>query len=245
MKIIKNKNSFTITGFKKTRSYDYKHYTRNDADGPRTYNVDGNKVPSVTTILSGTQSEEKKQALDKWRDRIGHQEAQRITTQAATRGTEMHYVLEQYMNGVGYLNLRKKGHLPRMMAHTIVNNLGDLSEVYGTEVNLAYDDRWAGSADLICCYKDRPTIGDFKQSNKPKRKEWIEDYFYQIGAYSLAHKKQYGSIEQGVVLICTKDLYFQEFFMDKKMLKKYEDLWLKRVDHYPSRSEEHSSDSPF
>jgi len=232
MKIIKNQNSFTITGFKKTRPYNYNHYTRNDNDGPRTYNVEDKKVPSVTTILSGTQSEEKKQALEAWRNRIGHEEAARITNQAATRGTEMHYVLEQYMNGVGYLNLRKDGHLPRIMAHNIVNNLQDLSEVYGTEVSLAYDDRWAGSADLICQYKDKPTIGDFKQSNKPKKKEWIEDYFYQIGAYSLAHKKQYGDIEQGVILVCTKDLLFQEFFMDKSKLNEYEERWLERVDKF-------------
>ena len=232
MRITRTDSNFTIDGFKINNKYSYGQYTRNDNDGPRTYNVEDKKVPSVTAILSATQSEEKKQALASWRNRVGHKEAARITNQAATRGTEMHYVLEQYMNGVGYLNLRKDGHLPRMMAHTIVDNLQDLSEVYGTEVSLAYDDRWAGSADLICQYKDRPTIGDFKQSNKPKRKEWIEDYFYQIGAYSLAHKKQYGDIEQGVILVCTKDLYFQEFFMDKNMLKKYEDLWLKKVDHY-------------
>ena len=232
MKLIKNKNSFTVTGFKKTYPYQYKKYTRNDNDGPRTYNIEDKKVPSVTTILSGTQSKEKRKALDTWRNRIGHEEAARITTQAATRGTEMHYVLEQYMNGVGYLNLRKDGHLPRIMAHTIVKNLQDLSEVYGTEVNLAYEDRWAGSADLICNYKDKPTIGDFKQSNKPKREEWIEDYFYQIGAYSLAHKKQYGDIEQGVILVCTKDLLFQEFFMDKSKLNEYEERWLERVDKY-------------
>ena len=232
MKIIKNENSFTITGFKKTRPYDYKHYTRNDNDGPRTYNVEGNKVPSVTTILSATQSEEKRQALNQWRNRIGHQEAKRITNQAATRGTEMHYVLEQYMNGVGYLNLRKNGHLPRMMAHTIVNNLGDLSEVYGTEVSLAFKDKWAGSADLICKYDTKPTIADFKQANRPKREEWIEDYFYQIAAYSLAHKEQYGDIDQGIILVCTKDLLFQKFVMDKSMLKKYESLWLERVDKF-------------
>tara|TARA_R100000963_G_C4643825_1_gene107617 strand:+ start:1843 stop:2559 length:717 start_codon:yes stop_codon:yes gene_type:complete len=232
MKLIKNESSFTITGFKRTHPYQYKEYTRNDNDGPRTYNIKDKKVPSVTTILSGTQSEEKRKALGDWRDRIGHEEAARITTQAATRGTEMHYVLEQYMNGVGYLNLRKDGHLPRIMAHTIIKNLQDLSEVYGTEVNLAYEDRWAGSADLICNYKDKPTIGDFKQSNKPKREEWIEDYFYQIGAYSLAHKKQYGDIEQGVILVCTKDLLFQEFFMNKSKLNEYEERWLERVDKY-------------
>ena len=232
MKIIRNENSFTITGFKKKRAYDYKKYTRNDNDGPRTYNVDNNKVPSVTSILSATQSEEKKESLNKWRQRIGYAEATRITNQAATRGTEMHYVLEQYMNGIAYLNLRKNGHLPRMMAHTIVNNLDDLSEVYGTEVSLAYEDQWAGSTDLVCKYDEKTTIADFKQSNKPERKEWIEDYFLQIAAYSLAHKKQYGDIQQGAILICTKDLLFQKFIMDKNMLKMYEDLWLERVDKF-------------
>ena len=232
MKLIKNQSSFTVTGFKRTYPYDYKNYTRNDNDGPRTYNVKDKKVPSVTTILSGTQSEDKRKSLEAWRNRVGHDQAARITTQAATRGTEMHYVLEQYMNGVGYLNLGKDGYLPRIMAHTIIKNLNDLSEVYGTEINLAYGDRWAGSTDLVCNYKDKPTIGDFKQSNKPKREEWIEDYYYQIAAYSLAHKKQYGDIEQGVILVCTKDLLFQEFIMDKNKLNEYEERWLERVDKF-------------
>jgi hypothetical protein len=232
MKLTRNNTSFTVSGFKKTYPYQYKNYTRNDNDGPRTYNVEDKKVPSVTTILSATQSSEKKRILENWRNRVGHEEAARITTQAATRGTEMHFVLEQYMNGVGYLNLGEDGSLPRMMAHTIINNLQNLSEVYGTEINLAYEDRWAGSTDLVCNYNGMPTIGDFKQSNKPKREEWIEDYYYQIAAYSLAHKHQYGEIEQGAIFVCTKNLLFQEFIMDKSMLNEYEERWLERVDKY-------------
>ena len=231
MKIIRNDSSFTITDFKLNQIYNYNQLTRNDGE-IRTYNVKDKKVPSVTTILSGTQSKEKQQSLDRWRERVGYVEASRITAQAAKRGTEMHYVLEQYMKGQGYLNLGSEGSLPRMMAHTIVENLGKLSEVYGTEVNLAYEDKWAGSTDLVCVYDGKPTIADFKQSNKPKREEWIEDYFYQIAAYSLAHKKQYGKILQGLILICTKDLVFQQFLMNEVMLDEYEKKWMNRVEKY-------------
>lgn len=136
------------------------------------------------------------------------------------------------MNGQGYFNLSKDGSLPRMMAHTIIENLQDLSRVYGTEVSLAYKDQWAGSSDLICEYANKPTIADFKQSNKPKREEWIEDYFYQIGAYSLAHKLQYGDIRQGLILICTKDLVFQKYVMSETMLKEYEDKWLEKMQDF-------------
>ena len=236
MRIKRTDSSFTIDGFTINNKYHYGQYTRNDNDGPRTYNVEDKKVPSVTTILSATQSSEKRRTLENWRNRVGHEEAARITTQAATRGTEMHFVLEQYMNGVGYLNLGEDGSLPRMMAHTIINNLQNLSEVYGTEINLAYEDRWAGSTDLVCNYNGMPTIGDFKQSNKPKREEWIEDYYYQIAAYSLAHKKQYGEIVQGMILVCTKDLLFQRFMMNEEMLAEYEDKWFARVADYYERS---------
>ena len=232
MKLTRNDTSFTVSGFRKTYPYQYKSYTRNDNDGPRTYNVKDKKVPSVTTILSATQSPEKKRTLENWRNRIGHEEAARITNQAATRGTEMHYVLEQYMKGQGYLNLSKKGSQPRMMAHQIVENLDKLSEVYGTEVGLAYEDQWAGSTDLVCVYDGKPTIADFKQSNKPKREEWIEDYYYQIAAYSLAHKKQYGEIVQGMILVCTKDLLFQRFMMNQDLLSEYEEKWFARVEDY-------------
>ena len=234
MRLIRENNKFYITDLKLEKKYEYKKYTRDNDLGTRHYNVGDIKIPSVTTILSATQSADKKAGLDRWRERVGYAEAERITTEAATRGTEMHYVLENYIDGKGYLNLSDKGAHARLMAHEIVDNLGKLKEVWGNEVSLAYEDRWAGSTDLVCEYKGQPTILDFKQSNKPKREEWIEDYYYQIAAYSLAHKKQYGDIKMGLIAMCTPDLLFQRFQMDEQMLLEYEEKWLARVEKFYS-----------
>jgi len=235
MKIIRDGEKFTITGFAWENKYSYGNYFRDDDNGPRTYKVGEKKVPSVTTILNATQSPEKKASLDAWSERVGHQEAQRIMIDASTRGTEMHYVLEQYINGKGYFNLSKKGAQARLMAHRLIEDgLGPLTKVFGSEVNLAYEDQWAGSTDLVAIYDGKPSIIDFKQSNKPKREEYITDYYYQIAAYSLAHKKQHGEILQGFIAICTKDLLFQGFKMDQSKLSEYEDKWFKKVEQYYS-----------
>jgi genome maintenance exonuclease 1 len=149
----------------------------------------------------------------------------------------MHYVLENYIDGKGYLNLSPEGAQARLMAHEIVQNLEKLKVVWGNEVSLAYDDRWAGATDVVGLYDDQPTIIDFKQSNKPKREEYVEDYYYQIAAYSLAHKKQYGPITQGLICICTKDKLYQEFKMNEVKLSEYEDKWLERVEkHHNSKA---------
>ena len=232
MRLIKQENKFIITDLKRENKYDYKQYTRQEEHGSRTYNVGEKKIPSVTTILSATQSEEKKASLDRWRERVGYQEAQRITQQAATRGTEMHYVLENYIDGKGYLNLSPEGAQARLMAHEIVQNLEKLKVVWGNEVSLAYEDLWAGATDVVGLYDEQPTIIDFKQSNKPKREEYVEDYYYQIAAYSLAHKKQYGPITQGLICVCTKDKLYQEFKMNESKLNEYEEKWLERVHNY-------------
>lgn len=236
MKLIRQNTSFLITDIKRQDKYPYIRYTRDDDHGPRTYLVNDKKVPSVTTILAKTASEDKKNALDAWRERIGYQEAQLVTQEAAARGTEMHYVLENYINGIGYLNLSSKGALSRLMAHKIIDNLEPLKVVYGNEINLQYEGRWAGSTDLVGNFDGKDTIIDFKQSNKLKKEDWIEDYFYQIAAYSLAHKKNYGPIEQGLICICTKDKQYQQFKMDKDKLKEYEDKWFDRVDKFYTMS---------
>ena len=236
MKLIRQDTSFTITDLKRIDKYPYVRYTRDDDHGPRTYQVGEKKVPSVTTILAKTAPKDKKAALDAWRERVGYQEAQAITTKAASRGTEMHYVLENYINGIGYLNLSSDGAQSRLMAHKIIDNLEPLKEVYGNEINLQYEGRWAGSTDLVGNFDGKDTIIDFKQSNKPKREEWIEDYFYQIAAYSLAHKKNYGNIEQGLICICTKDGIYQQFKMDQKKLLEYESKWFDRVQKYHTMS---------
>ena len=205
---------------------------RETIDGVRYYNVDGKEEPLKLVSITSVISNYKKDFFNKWRERVGYQEAQAITQKAALRGTEMHYVLEQYINGVGYLNLSKEGAQARLMAHEIVNNLGPLKVVYGNEVSLAYEDRWAGSTDLVGLFDDKPTIIDFKQSNKLKKEEWIEDYYYQIAAYSLAHRKSFGPILQGVICICTKEVEYQQFKMDTQMLARYEDKWFERVEQY-------------
>ena len=232
MLLIKEKEKFIVKDFRRLNKYQYETYKRDDDHGPRTYAVKDKKVPSVTTILSATQSEEKKKSLDKWRERVGYQEAARITKQAATRGTEMHYVLEQYLKGHGYLNLTDKGVLARNMAHTIIENMSNFSEVWGTEVSVRYKNLYAGTTDAVGVFDNLLTIIDFKQSNKPKRHEWIDDYYLQIGAYSLAYTECFEKIKQGLILVCTKDLVFQKFSVDEAMLKKYQDKWLQKVDQY-------------
>lgn len=239
VKIIKEGKTFTITDFEFVNKHNYKEFSRNDDPEGRTYNVGDDKIPSVTTILSKTQSKEKQAGLKLWRERVGYEEAARITNQAATRGTEMHYVLENYFTNTGYLNLTKKGTLARMMAHNIVDNLQGLSEVWGSEVSLSYKKDnigWAGSSDLVGVYKDNPSIIDFKQSNRPKREEWVEDYYYQIAAYALAHKQVYGDITQGLICVCTKDLVYQSFLMNAEMIAEYEEKWIERVRRFYKNS---------
>jgi len=232
MQIRKTNNSFTVSDFKIVFKSNHETYERNEEDSGRTYNVGKLKIPSVTTILSATQSKEKQESLQKWRERVGEKEAARITNQAATRGTEMHYVLEQYLKGEGYLNLTDKGVLARNMAHTIIENMDKFSEVWGTEVSVRYKDLYAGTTDVVGVYDNLLSIIDFKQSNKPKRHEWIEDYYLQIGAYSLAYTSSFEKIRQGLILVCTKDLVFQKFTVNEEMLKTYQDKWLQKVDQY-------------
>ena len=178
MHLLQRDTKFFVGDFKKINKYNYATYTRDDNHGPRTYKVNNLNLPSVTTILQATQSKDKQQGLDKWRERIGFHEAMEIVQDAAKRGTEMHKVLEKYVNGEGYLNLSDEGGIARLMAHEIIHNLEPLKVVYGTEVNLTGKNRWAGSTDLIGEYDGKPTIIDYKQANKPKREEWIEDYYY-------------------------------------------------------------------
>ena len=233
MRIIKNDNSFTVDDFAWNRNkYQYKKFSRQEENGQRTYNVDNKKIPSVTTILSATKSQEDIDSLRRWRDRIGNEAARKTTIDAARRGTEMHYVLEQYINGQGYFNLSEEGAKAILMAHKIIENMQALEIIYGNEVSLHYEELYAGATDLIGIHGGKPTIIDFKQSNKLKQRNYVEDYYYQIAAYALAHEKNYGPIDKGLIAICTKDLVYQEFILDKDDLKRYKDNWIQRVEQF-------------
>ena len=201
--------------------------------------VDNIKVPSVTTILSATKD---KRFLDNWRRRVGDKEADRIMTQASTIGTEMHQVLEYFLTGQGYYNAQEDGTKPRMMAKTILDNI-KLDEVWGNEISLQYQNKFAGTADLLAIAYGKPSIVDWKQANRPKKEEWVEDYKLQLGAYYLAHTANYGPIEQGVISICTRDLQYQEFRLSEADLKEYADKFLLRVDEYNKIIKNESSSS--
>ena len=216
--------------------FTYPKSSRTLVMGQRHYDVNNNKLPSVTTILSQTQSKEKQESISRWKAKVGENEATRVKDQAASRGTNMHLHLERYILGRGHKDLTDEGQVAGDMAQTIIDKgLCDVSEVWGSEVTLYYPELYAGQTDLVGVYDYENSIIDFKQSNKPKRKEWIDDYFMQLGAYAMAHNHVYNTeITQGVILMCTPDKYFQKFQIKGKEFIKYQHKFLERLDKYYS-----------
>ena len=203
-------------------------------DGKRHYDIDQEKLPSVTTILSATQSEEKRKSLADWKARMGAQYADRVRDIAAMRGTAMHKFLEAYIDGSGHKDLTSVGKEAEPMAQKIIESgLGDLEEVWGQEVTLYYPGLYAGATDIVGIYEGKPAIIDFKQTNKPKKREWISDYFCQLGAYCMAHNYVYGTkIQSGVILMCSKDLLFQKFEVAGRDFVRHQHDFLRKADQY-------------
>ena len=214
--------------------YQYPKSIRSLVKDERHYEIGVQKLPSVTTILSATASDEKRESIAKWKAKVGEAEAERVKNSAATRGTAMHSYLEYHLNGQGLLDLSDEGGVARSMAQTIIDKgLVDLHEIWGNEVVLHYPDLYAGQTDLVGIYQGRDSIVDFKQTNKPKRDEWIEDYYLQGAAYATAHDCIYNTnIEQTVILLCTPDNFFQRFIINGQRFKHYKSEWLRRLDAY-------------
>ena len=217
-----------------TKKYDYPGTIRETIEGKRHYSVGKEKLPSVTTILSATQPEEKRQALQRWKQRVGDAEATRIKNVAANRGTAMHKLIEKNILGEGYADFTTIGMEATRMANTIIEKaLPKWKVFYGTEVTQYYPGLYAGQSDLVGVHGTVDAIGDFKQANKPKVKDWIEDYLIQLSAYAMAHDQVYGTqINKGVIMMCTPDCYYQEFIIEGSELKKWKHQWLRRVDEY-------------
>ena len=220
---------------KKNNNYRYPKTVREMIEGQRHYIINGkDKLPSVTTILSATQSEEKRESLQRWRDRVGEAEATRIVDESGARGTAMHKILEKYILDQGYVdetNVGKQAH--NMAIRVIEQGLCNVPEYYGTECTLYYPGLYAGQTDLVGVHKGQDAIIDFKQTNKPKRREWIEDYCLQLAAYATAHNFIYKTqITKGVVMMCSKDNYYQEFVVEGKEFQQYKFNFLRRVDEY-------------
>jgi len=220
--------------FKWNKRFVYPKSQRSLIQGKRHYDIEQTKLPSVTTIISATQSEEKRQALANWKARLGDQAADRVRDIAALRGTAMHTYLEAYVRGTGHKDLTSVGKEAEPMAKKIISDgLIDLNEIWGSEVTLYYPDLYAGATDVVGIYNGRESIIDFKQTNKPKRREWIEDYFVQLGAYAMAHNYIYRTkIQSGIILMCSKDGFFQKFEVSDKEFVGHQHAFLRKVDEY-------------
>ena len=205
-------------------------------DRKRKYKLpDGTSVPSVTTILSATTSEEKKRSLQQWRERVGVKEAQEITTEAANVGTLMHKNLELYINEqprkAGSNHIHQQAY--NMSNVIIAEGLRYVDEVYGTEVSLYYSGLYAGTTDCVGLWKGNLAILDFKQTNKPKKREWVDDYFCQLAAYAQAHNEMFQTeINTGVILMCSRDLLYQEFVIESKEFDNAASIWNDKVAQY-------------
>ena len=199
--------------------------------GTRVYEVVGTKLPSVTTILGATKDQE---FLKRWKAKVGEAKAEEIKNLSSKRGTAMHKFLECYIEGSGYDDLTDIGVQAKPMAQKIIDiGLAPVDEYYGSEVTLYYPGLYAGSTDLVCSHNGMDTIIDFKQANRPKNKDWIEDYYLQIAAYAMAHDYVYNSqIQQGIIMVCTPDLYYQEFKFKDHELRQWKHKFLKRLDMY-------------
>lgn len=230
-----------------TQRYNYAPLDRTTIEGKRHYCLpDGSKVPSVTTILDRTKPEEQRQALANWKKRVGETKAQEITTEAASRGTRMHSYLEHYVltEDMKPLPGNPFAHPSWFMAaQVIMQGLSHVDEYWGTEVPVYYSGLYAGTTDLVGVWKGKPAIMDFKQTNKPKKREWIEDYFLQLAAYAQAHDSMHGTaIDQGVVLMCVQPKQladgsystpeYQEFTVEKDEFAHWKNQWNKRVELY-------------
>jgi len=219
---------------KRNNCYKYPKTQREKIEGKRHYVFDKEKLPSVTTILDITQPAEKREKLAQWRQREGEANAARIVATSAARGTAMHKILEMYILEQGYLdetNVGKQAH--NMAIQVIQNGLSNVTEYYGTECTLYYPGLYAGQTDLVGIHKGQDAIIDFKQTNKPKRKEWIGDYCLQLAAYAMAHNMLFNTkITKGVIMMCSKDNYYQEFVMEGLEFQKHMHNFLRRVDEY-------------
>jgi len=228
--------------------FDYTPIPRVVVEGKRFYATpDGKNLPSVTTILDKTKSEESREALNRWRRSVGAEKAQQITTEAANRGTRMHTYLEDYVK-TGEIKERTTNPFSwasHAMAHVVVEKgLRNVNEFWGIEVPLYFPGIYAGTTDGAGIHLNEESILDYKQSNKPKKREWIEDYFVQLCAYAEAHNELHGTrIRKGVILMCVKpdvDEQFniikppeyQEFVLEGNEYDKYRDLWWRRVEQF-------------
>ena len=215
--------------------FNYPKSSRSIEDGLRKYLFGDKKLPSVTAILQATKSDEDKASLENWRQRVGPAQANKIKIAASNRGTNLHSYIEDFLRGRVNESFFETNEQYKNMAKEIIYKgiKGKLDEIYGMETTLHYPEKYAGTADLVGVYQGQEAIIDFKQANKPKKIDYIQDYFLQLGAYTLAHNVVYKTnIISGVILMCTVDNFYQEFKIEGSELLMYQNLFLGRVERF-------------
>ena len=213
------------------QKYNYAELKRQDGESRLYLTPDGESLPSVTTILNKTKD---KAFLKKWRAKIGEKKAEQIIRDSSQIGTALHLYIERLVNGEQYKDLTKIGIQAEKMAKKIVEEaFKDIEDVWGSEVHLYNPGKYAGTADMIAMYKGRPSIIDFKQTNRPKKREWVQDYLMQLAAYAQAHNALFNTeIDQGVILMCSRDLTFQRFELTGEKFTRASDSFMKKLDLY-------------
>ena len=186
--------------------------TTESIKGKRFYvTPEGNKYPSITTVLS----DRNKEGIIKWRESVGNDVANQVMRQAASRGTAVHTLIENYLNNE---ELSKQAVLPVALFVTMKSELDNINNIRIQEGGL-YSDKLgvAGRVDCIAEYKGKISVIDFKTSTKEKKEEWVENYFIQGSAYCEMYEERFSqTIEQVVILFVTEDGAVQTFIKDKR-----------------------------
>ena len=186
-----------------------------NSDGVRLYETpEGNKYPSITTVLSIRN----KKGLHEWRKRVGNDVANYVARTAASRGTKVHHMCEDFLNNEFDEDKHKKDFLPYCLFNQLKEQaLCNINGIYAQEAGL-YSDKYkvAGRVDCIAGYKGVPSIIDFKTSSKERNDDWNENYYIQGSAYAEMFGERTGiEISQVVILVVTEDGTVQEFIKDK------------------------------
>ena len=212
-----------------TAKYPYGDVRRKTVNGRRHYEGEGKFLPSVTTILSQTKTKADLAGLERWKQRVGTEQAEAIKNQAASVGTAMHKFLECHIQGVGYDDQTNIGVIGKRMAQLVIKSaLPSMDEYWGTEVTF-----YGGTADCVGVWRGQPAIIDFKQTNKPKIEKYVQDYFMQLAAYAMAHDALYGTkLEAGVILMASRGMNLQIFTINGDRFDDYKYQWLKRCEKY-------------
>lgn len=229
------------------QKYTYVTLQRHETDGRRLYACpDGSKVPSVTTVLDKTKPAEARAALANWKRAVGEQKAREITTEAANRGTRMHKYLEDHIKGEPLKEAVSNPYAQQslVMAKKVIETGFPLvNEIWGAEVPLYFPGLYAGTTDCVGIHQGAEAILDFKQTNKPKKLEYIDDYFLQLTAYALAHNAvHHTNIRKGVIMMCVRppeispgkwgEPEYQQFVLDPSDFDMWTDRWCDRVSEF-------------